>query len=54
MGTEHLIACGHKNIGFISGPRRIETAAERVSGHDETIPAARLRPLVAFGNFPSR
>jgi LacI family transcriptional regulator len=51
MGTEHLVACGHKNIGFISGPTRIETAAERLSGYDETISAARLRPLVAFGDF---
>ncbi len=51
MGTEHLIAGGHKNIGFISGPTRIETAAERLSGYDETISAARLRPLVAFGDF---
>ena len=51
MGTEHLIACGHKNIGFVSGPTRIETAAERLSGYDETISAARLRPLVAFGDF---
>jgi LacI family transcriptional regulator len=51
MGTEHLIACGHKNIGFVSGPTRIETAAERLSGYDETVCAARLRPLVAFGDF---
>jgi LacI family transcriptional regulator len=51
MGTEHLIACGHKNIGFVSGPTRIETAAERLSGYDETVSAARLRPLVAFGDF---
>ena len=51
MGTEHLIVCGHKNIGFVSGPTRIETAAERLSGYDETISATRLRPLVAFGDF---
>lgn len=51
MGVQHLIACGHRNIGFISGPTRIETAAERLSGYDETMAAARLRPLVAFGDF---
>jgi len=51
MGAEHLIAHGHRKIGFISGPARIETGAERLSGYTQAITAARLRPLVAFGDF---
>ena len=51
MGARHLIACGHKKIGFISGPTNIETAAERLSGYKQTMATARLRSLVAFGDF---
>jgi LacI family transcriptional regulator len=51
MGAQHLIECGHRKIGFISGPTRIETAAERLFGYDRTVAAARLPPLVAFGDF---
>ena len=54
MGTEHLIAGGHKNIGFISGPTRIETAAERLSGYDETISARPASAPRRFWRFPLR
>jgi DNA-binding LacI/PurR family transcriptional regulator len=53
IGAEHLIACGHKKIGFISGPTGIETAAERLLGYKQAISRARLRPLVAHGDFRS-
>jgi DNA-binding LacI/PurR family transcriptional regulator len=51
MGTEHLLACGHTTIGFVSGPTRVETAAERLKGYEQAMSAARRRPLVAYGDF---
>jgi LacI family transcriptional regulator len=51
MGAEHLIECGHKRIGFISGPIEIETGAERLLGYEQAVGAARLRHLVAYGDF---
>ena len=51
MGTEHLLACGHTTVGFVSGPTRVETAAERLKGYEQAMSAARLRPLVAYGDF---
>jgi LacI family transcriptional regulator len=51
IGAQHLIAVGHRKIGFISGPTRVETGAERLSGYTQAITAARLRPFVAFGDF---
>ena len=38
-------------MGFVSGPTRVETAAERLKGYEQAMAAAKLRPLVAYGNF---
>ncbi len=51
MGTEHLLACGHTTVGFVSGPTRVETAADRLKGYEQAMSAAKLRPLVAYGDF---
>jgi DNA-binding LacI/PurR family transcriptional regulator len=51
MGTEHLIGCGHRKIGYIGGPEGIETATERLTGYCQALSAARLRPMVAVGDF---
>jgi DNA-binding LacI/PurR family transcriptional regulator len=51
MGTEHLVAYGHTTVGFVSGPTRVETAAERLEGYEQAMSAAGLRPLVAYGDF---
>ncbi len=50
-GTAHLIACGHSKVGYISGPLRVETAAERLRGYDECMKEAKLAPIVAYGDF---
>jgi DNA-binding LacI/PurR family transcriptional regulator len=51
MGAEHLIARGHTTVGFVSGPPRVETAAERLEGYEQAMSAAGLRPLVAYADF---
>ena len=51
MGTEHLLACGHTTVGFVSGPVRVETAAQRLEGYNQAMADAGLGPLVAYGNF---
>jgi DNA-binding LacI/PurR family transcriptional regulator len=51
IGTEHLAAKGHARIGFVSGPVRVSTGAERLAGYEQTIAARRLKPLVAQGDF---
>ncbi len=50
-GTAHLIACGHSKVGYISGPLQVETGAERLRGYDECMKAAKLTPMVAYGDF---
>ncbi len=50
-GTAHLIACGHSKVGYISGPLRVETGAERLHGYDECMKAAKLTPIIAYGDF---
>jgi LacI family transcriptional regulator len=51
MGTEHLLACGHTTVGFVSGPTRVETAAQRLEGYNQAMAEIGLGPLVAYGNF---
>jgi LacI family transcriptional regulator len=49
--TEHLIAGGHKKIGFVAGVTGIETAARRQAGYERAISARGYEPLVAPGDF---
>lgn len=51
LATEHLIAGGHRRIGFVGGPEDLETGAERLQGYREAQAAAGLEPLVAGGGF---
>ena len=51
MGTEYLIACGHTTVGFVSGPARVETAAQRLEGYEQAMATAWLRSLVAYGDY---
>jgi DNA-binding LacI/PurR family transcriptional regulator len=51
QGTEHLLACGHTNIGFVGGPTGIETAAPRLRGYNQAMSRAGLKTRVAQGNF---
>ena len=52
--TGHLLALGHRRIGFIAGPERIRTSAVRLAGHREafeTIGEALDPDLVEDGGF---
>jgi LacI family transcriptional regulator len=51
LGAEHLLAGGHKRIGFLGGPSGIRTAAERLLGYEQAMSAARLQTRTATGNF---
>lgn len=51
LATEHLIASGHRKVGFVGGLAGIETAARRQAGYDNAMSAARLEPMVAPGGF---
>jgi LacI family transcriptional regulator len=51
LGTAHLVAGGHKRIGFVGGPMGIETADERLSGYQQAVSGAGLRTWVAQGDF---
>jgi LacI family transcriptional regulator len=50
-GAEHLVAYGHTTVGFVSGPTRVETAAERLEGYEQAMSAAGLQCRVAYGDF---
>jgi LacI family transcriptional regulator len=52
--TRHLVALGHRRIGFVSGLPNISTAAERLQGYREALRASGLsadRDLVRPGAF---
>ena len=54
--VEHLIAMGHRKIAILTGPTRLQTAAERLSGYSEALRGADLpvQPdLILEGDFRS-
>ena len=51
LGTEHLLACGHKTIGFLGGPTGVRTAAERLSGYEQAMSAAGIETRSAVADF---
>ena len=51
LATEHLVATGHKRVGFVAGLAGVETAAGRQAGYEEAMSAAGLEPMVARGDF---
>src|SRR4051812_48130692 len=42
--TEHLIAAGHRRIGFLGDRQRIPSAADRLRGHREALSAHGIAP----------
>jgi LacI family transcriptional regulator len=55
--TEHLLALGHRRIGFIKGNDNIHASGERLAGYRDALIAAGLSPdamLVARGLFDYR
>lgn len=51
LATSHLIESGHTRIGFVGGPARIQTGAERLAGYLDVTAAAGLEPHVAEADF---
>jgi len=49
--AEHLLALGHRRIGFVGGRPEIQTGGERLAGYERAMAAARLDPIVADGGF---
>jgi DNA-binding LacI/PurR family transcriptional regulator len=47
----HLLALGHRRIGFIGGRPEIQTGGERQAGYERAMAAAGLAPIVADGRF---
>lgn len=51
QATTHLIDGGHVKIGFVGGPRHIQTGSERLAGYEEAVHAAGLPSLVVAADF---
>ena len=51
IGSDVLIAAGHRRIAFIGGRSDVETGAERLAGYEMAMRAAGLEPLVLDGDF---
>ncbi len=51
LGTEHLLAGGHRRIGFLGGPNVVRTAAERLSGYEQAMFDAGAQARSAIGDF---
>lgn len=49
--TAHLLAAGHRRIGFVGGVAGIQTGAERAAGYAAAMRAADLPPCVEDGGF---
>jgi LacI family transcriptional regulator len=52
--TRHLIHGGYRRIACVTGPRRVSTAADRLSGYRRALREAGLpftKDLVRYGNF---
>ncbi|MGA2503159.1 MAG: LacI family DNA-binding transcriptional regulator [Anaerolineales bacterium] len=54
LATQHLISLGHKRIGCIAGPSKVNLSAQRVTGYIQTLEQAGLpvdRKLIVSGDF---
>ncbi|MFM6854769.1 MAG: LacI family DNA-binding transcriptional regulator [Sphingopyxis sp.] len=52
--TRHLIALGHRRIGFIAGPPGFRSAGQRISGFEQALGEAGItipKSLMADGNY---
>jgi LacI family transcriptional regulator len=57
LATQHLIELGHKRIGCISGPSKVNLSALRVTGYVQTLEQAGLavdQNLIISGDFHPR
>ena len=51
LGTELLLQNGHRRVGCISGPRTVQTAADRLAGYELAMRSAGLEPRSVSGLF---
>jgi LacI family transcriptional regulator len=54
LATDHLIAHGHRSIGFVGGPRELLSGRERHGGFEDALKAAGITvrsELVFFGHY---
>lgn len=51
QATELLLRNGHTRVGCISGPRGVQTAADRLAGYECAVRAAGLKPASICGLF---
>ncbi len=54
LATQHLIALGHRRIGCIAGPSKVNLSAQRVTGYIQSLKQAGLavdRNLIVSGDF---
>jgi LacI family transcriptional regulator len=54
LATQHLILLGHKRIGCISGPSKVNLSAQRVTGYIKALEQADMvvdRNLITSGDF---
>lgn len=53
-GVEHLIACGHRRIGILTGPLSVQVARDRLEGYRQALRAAGIpedESLIRQGAF---
>ncbi len=51
VGSDVLLAEGHRRIAYVGGLTDVETGAERLAGYEMAMRAAGLEPLVVDGDF---
>jgi LacI family transcriptional regulator len=52
--VRHLVALGHRRIGFIGGPRHLDVAQDRLAGYEQALEEAEIpvdRSLIRFADF---
>jgi LacI family transcriptional regulator len=57
LATRHLVACGHKRIAMISGPKHLSNARNRLRGFRRALHAAKIvipSEFIEFGDFRER
>ena len=51
QAVDHLVARGRRRIATIAGPQDMGVGVDRLTGYQETVRAAELPELVAYGDF---
>jgi DNA-binding LacI/PurR family transcriptional regulator len=57
IATRHLVACGHKRIAMISGPKHLSNSRSRLQGFRQALHSAKIvvpHEYIEFGDFRER